>query len=349
MDKDIMQGLLPEPTSITVIATYQCTAACRDCCFESSPALRGRLAAGDILDFINESKRSFTGLQVVVFSGGEPLLMGNALLEGISAARRLGLKTRVVTNGYWGKTERLAGMTACRLAEAGLSEINISTGLDHAEFVPLDAVVNAIKALSHCGIPNRVTIEADHAEGTYAQELMNHPVVADIREKAPELLSFQVNTWMPFHRDSAPRPLPSRAIVDAPCQQIFKNLVLTPHGQVSACCGLTFEHIRELKLGRYAAGSLLETYKSQFDDFLKIWIAVEGPVKIVERVMGREASTFGDSVHHMCQACAILHQDPCVRTRLEDSYSDYVPEVVSRFMAANALAAMEQQTGREVA
>lgn len=62
---------------------------------------------------------------------------------------------------------------------------------------------------------------------------------------------------------------------------MFQNIVLTPHNKVASCCGLTMEHIPEMKMGKYIEGSLEKYFNNQLRDFLKIWIWVEGPEKFI--------------------------------------------------------------------
>lgn len=319
------------PESITIITTYKCTAACNDCCFESNPKIKGKLDEAKIKDFILESYNSFKDLKVVIFTGGEPLLLGRSLFNCIEYASSFGLITRIVTNGYWGKTSVLAQKIAKNLKNANLSEINISTGLDHAQFVPIEHVINAIKALSEQKIPNRVTVESDFEDGSFYKNLIEAPEVEKTLNINPGLLSFQINTWMPFHTDSETRKPPALNTVDIPCTQLFSNLVLTPHGRVSSCCGLTFEHIDQLKIGYYQNGNLKDLYKSQFEDFLKIWINIDGPIGIIRKVMGEQfIETLGD-IHHLCQACALLHKDERILNKLKDVYPLYIEEILSKY------------------
>jgi len=72
------------PHTLTILCTYQCTAACRQCCFESNPSIRGRLTKDTIIARIMEAKRVFSNLKLVVFSGGEALLLKNDLFASIS-------------------------------------------------------------------------------------------------------------------------------------------------------------------------------------------------------------------------------------------------------------------------
>ena len=83
---------------------------------------------------------------LVVFSGGEPTLLGDDLFEGIAYAHERRLLTRVVTNGFWGKSPEAAAAFVDRLIGAGLSEINISVDDLHQKYVPLWRVRNAYLA-----------------------------------------------------------------------------------------------------------------------------------------------------------------------------------------------------------
>ncbi|EPC8411228.1 hypothetical protein ACR3AM_005648 [Bacillus thuringiensis] len=97
------------PNCITIITTYKCTAACAECCFECNPKLIARVTLEQMKKFIKESKELFgEELKGVVFTGGECFLLGDDLVEVISYATKLGLVTRCVSNGYWGKNPRLA-------------------------------------------------------------------------------------------------------------------------------------------------------------------------------------------------------------------------------------------------
>lgn len=72
------------------------------------------------------------------------------------------------------------------------------------------------------------------------------------------------------------------------CEQTFTNLVITSHGRISECCGLTFEHIPEMKLGNIGGNNaLIKAYDEQLKDFLKVWIKVDGPTSIIEQLMGK--------------------------------------------------------------
>jgi len=165
------------PHTLTILCTYQCTAACRQCCFESSPSVRGRLTKNTIIARIREAKRVFSNLKLVVFSGGEALLLKNDLFASISYCTSEGLLTRVVSNGYWGKTPHTAVRTVEKLKKAGLHELNLSTGKDHQEWVPSSNVVNAAIATAEAEIPCLITIESDTQNHDMVNEITSHPSI----------------------------------------------------------------------------------------------------------------------------------------------------------------------------
>lgn len=318
------------PHTLTILCTYQCTAACAQCCFESSPQVKGRLSLDAILARISEAKASFPGLKLIVFSGGEAFLLKDDLYAAISHCSALGLTTRVVSNGSWGKSRSNAQRVVDALKAAGIGEINLSTGLDHQAWVPLDSVAQAAAALCAGGVFTLVTVESDTPETDCIGAVRSHPLILQAARTGH--LRIQNNSWMPFSAGVEIRVRNfDAAQLEGGCSQIFGNLVVTPHDNLSACCGLTLEHIPEMRLGRNDGSNMLSMYRSQYDDFLKFWIHVDGPYTIVKRVLGEAAEPLLANVSHICQACAILHQTPAIRERLAESYARFVPEVMTRF------------------
>jgi organic radical activating enzyme len=316
------------PSCMTVICTYRCTAACAQCCFESNPRINGGLDGNTILARISEGARDFPSLRLVVFSGGEPFLLKTDLVRSVAHASSLGLRTRIVSNASWAKRPERAHERMQELRDAGLSELNLSTGHDHQQWVPHESVVNAAEAAVSNGIRVLVTVETDTQHSDCLATFQSDPRIAHLIEKP--LFGLQSNFWMPFHSDAQDRrQRPDLAQLRKGCSQVFENVVITPKDELAACCGLTFEHIPEMKLG--SQGSIAERYQQQRDDFLKFWLRVDGPYSIIEHVLGDNAAEVLDGVVHQCQACAILHQDERVRSELASCYSDFVPGVMTRY------------------
>jgi hypothetical protein len=322
--------------SITFITTYQCTAACKECCFESSPTLdSGKLTFEFMKGVMDEAIKTLPSLKLVVFSGGECFMLKDQLFKTIAHATHNGLHTRCVTNGYWGKTPASAARNAARLRDAGISEMNISTGMDHQEWVPLQSVVNCAEALLRENIFTLVTIEKDTAQSTCWETA--HDALKALREAHPAKLRIICNSWMPFHKDAVQRADQRAYNVDKGCDQLFSNLVITPYKMLSACCGLTYEHIPEMRMGLVGAKPLGGFVTDIAEDFLKIWIHMDGPKEIVRKITGKPANELMDGTVHICQACAILHQNEPFRKALQARYQEFLPEVVGRFLLRKAI------------
>jgi len=333
------------PHTLTILCAYQCTAACRQCCFESSPKVKGRLTRKTIIARIEEARRAFPNLKLVVFSGGEALMLKDDLFASIAHCTSAGLLTRVVSNGYWGKTSRTARNTAKKLKEAGLCELNLSTGSDHQEWIPASSVIDAAIAVADTGILCLITVETEGKNIELINGILKNPLMAPYIDS--ESILVQSNSWMPFHDDAEDRHQKMDAArFREGCGQIFGTIVVTPHDNLSACCGLTLEHIPEMRLGK-SSGSNMETlYASQLEDFMKIWIHVDGPYSIIERVMNEEAMQYLKNTIHICEACSILHKNKKIRDAIRQRYQEFIPEVTTRFKIAMAMRerAMKNQT-----
>jgi hypothetical protein len=321
------------PRTLTVLCTYRCTAACKSCCFESSPQVRGRLPLQTIIARIQEAYDSFPTLRVVVFSGGEALLLKEDLYQAVAFSSGLGLSTRIVSNGFWGATVDRAQATARRLKEAGLRELNISSGSDHMEWVSAEAVANAACAASDAGIFTLLTVEAEATDTHCFEDIMSRPGMSE-RISRKGGIQIQHNSWMPFN-DKATERIQDAGVGchEGGCAQVFNVVVVTPHDNLSACCGLTLEHIPEMRLGRNSGGNMKQLYDSQLDDFLKYWIHVDGPSQVVRQVLPESANELLQGVVHICQACVILHKNEKIRSALKERWQEFAPSVMTRFHA----------------
>lgn len=117
------------PTTLTILPTYRCTAACNNCCFGSHPGIDesvvGRIPHERIINYIDQA--ADMGIRLIVFSGGESFLLKKAELDGaIAHATRRGMFTRCVTNGFWAITKYRALKRLRSLRESGLTELNLS-------------------------------------------------------------------------------------------------------------------------------------------------------------------------------------------------------------------------------
>lgn len=324
------------PRSLTILPTYKCTAECSQCCFESSPRLKGRLSLSTITTRIDQAVEAFPLLRHVTFSGGEALLLKDDLMRAIAHCRMHRLSTRLVSNGFWGARKETAKRMVDRLEAAGLQELNLSTGIDHIQYVPLRSVISAAKASVERGIRTLVTIEADICHMGVSSEVLRDEWAGSAIARG--VLSVISNSWVNFKPGSEER---NNKELDAErpngCAQLFDTVTVTPADQLAACCGLTMEHIPEMKIGSLQDSDILSLYKLQFDDFMKMWISVDGPARIIQRITAGTPLKTDLKFSHPCEACAFLHLNPAVAGLVREGYEGFVSEIVDRFAMGREL------------
>src|SRR5262249_18484162 len=128
------------------------------------------------------------GYRVVVFTGGEPTLAGRDLLTAIDRAATHGMVVRIVTNCYWAAKRHVARRRVQTFVDAGLNEINFSTGDQHTRFVPLDNVIRATHASLEAGLRTIVIMVETLRERAVTREtIIQHPGWKKLRADFPSV------------------------------------------------------------------------------------------------------------------------------------------------------------------
>jgi MoaA/NifB/PqqE/SkfB family radical SAM enzyme len=107
---------------------------CAHCIVESGPHRRERLTKPAGLAAIRSAATD--GFEMVVFSGGESTTYLSDVLEMSGEARRLGLRTRLVSNGFWALSPEAAARMLERLADGCVDELVVSIDFYHLPYVP---------------------------------------------------------------------------------------------------------------------------------------------------------------------------------------------------------------------
>ncbi|MFW6437467.1 MAG: radical SAM protein, partial [Armatimonadota bacterium] len=138
--------------TLVLSVTYRCPIKCRYCGAECGPEQTDELSLDEMIELV-EHVRSYGQLELVVFTGGEPFLLGDDLRAVVEYCTGLDLKTRIVTNAYWAVTPERAREIVESYVDAGLSEINLSADDYHQEFLPVERIRFANEASSEAGLP----------------------------------------------------------------------------------------------------------------------------------------------------------------------------------------------------
>lgn len=326
------------PSTMTILASYRCTAACKHCCFDSNPSLTQRVDLHDIIDFINQGM-AYPELELVVFSGGECFLLGDDLVTAVRHCKERGLLTRCVTNGYWAKSIEAGRRRLGELVDAGLDQLNVSTGDYHQEYVDEDTVINAASLGVECGLGGTVIVIEMQKERRVSRDSLerNTRFQALVRSASPDKFKVLESPWIPMNlSESIPQPegyMLNRGNLHlkSGCTSLYTTIVLTPKKNVGFCCGLTRERIPELNT-IWEGGDLHPLLAEGGKDFMKIWLLVDGPERILAWAASKDPTIeWEDRYSHHCHVCLALFQDHRVRHVIRRHYRERVDDVLMRY------------------
>lgn len=330
-----MAGIGRFPSTITILPTYNCTAACENCCFGSHPGIAERIPLARILDYIRQAAELGT-VKLICFSGGECFTLGPELVIAIAKATELGIATRCVTNGYWATSEEQARTVLDPLSRAGLREINISTGDFHERYVPTKRVVSGALAAVKTGMRTAVVVESRKHRAFTAERLMADSRLGEIL--GHPLFRLIESPWMSMDPDEQVEQdrshLTSRLNLHLKrgCDSVLGTVVVTPSEQLGACCGLTREHIPEMHVGSLRERPLRELYDEASSDLMKMWLAVEGPERILAWAAEKDPGIEWEyRFCHRCDACRALYDDPKVRAVIRNHHHEKQHDIALAF------------------
>jgi hypothetical protein len=330
-----LEQRLVQPEVVTILGTYKCTAQCENCCFGSNPFLTERLSLQEILTFIHEVAQ-YPTCKLVVFSGGECFLLGDDLVAAVKFATDLGLATRCVTNGYWAKSLTHGRGRLKPLVEAGLKELNLSTGDFHQRWVAQETVVNAACLAMDLGLPTVVMVELQRDRGVTAASFSADDRIRERLEDGSVNFKIVESPWMPMDpaeiiEQEDERVLSRRTLhMRGGCHSILQTVVATPNRQIGFCCGLAREKIPELNLD-WRPGSFSTAVEAASTDFMKIWLWVDGPDRILAWAARKDPRIEWEGRYsHHCQTCLAVFSNPLVRKVIRENYRERIDDVLLR-------------------
>ena len=318
------------PHSITVLTTDRCTAECRHCCMNSSPARTNTLSYAQMAQSLGQMFDAYR-ISVVVFAGGEPTLLGDDLLRIIRFCKERGGITRIVTNSYWA-TSYEAALAKCReLRAAGLDEINLSMDDYHEAYVPLDRVRWAFQAAQQvdfaaivianaCGPQSVLSPEFLEAEFGMSGSDMQRRFDVDgrsanyTRETEGRVILMSNGNVQRLGRGAefiAPEECNSDTLdnhVDeiGGCPHAVRSLAISPGNHLVSCCGFELHGNPILDFGDLDRNEFSTLVDRADDDLIVNMIAMIGPPKIkalLEEMCPDEVSFPKSRYQSYCEVC----------------------------------------------
>lgn len=228
-------------TGIHVLLTYKCTNECDHCFLQCGPRCEGTFTLHQLRELLREIVKIPT-VHTVYFEGGEPFLFYPVLLEGLRLVHIAGLKSGIVTNGYWATSTEDAEQWLWPLLDMGISDFSVSDDEFHSTKGENSPGAIAYRAARKLGLPcAKICIEKPKvAASTDPSQEKGQPVMGGgvrFKGRAAEKLTagLAVRPWRELttcpHEELA---APERVHVDAygnvhVCQGIsIGNMWVTP-------------------------------------------------------------------------------------------------------------------------
>lgn len=322
------------PHTVTLLTTNRCTANCHSCGVGATPTGSKRLSLQTMRKYIDEAAE--LGVRLIVFSGGEPFLLGNDLTAAVRHATSAGLLTRFVSNAYWSTSRNTAFECLVELKKAGLCEVNFSTGKNHQHFVPVKNVINGVLTAIELEMTCAVMIEL-HEKNSYttddflAEEELS--VILENPETRGRLVVLE-SPWVDVTKDASKdlgkfRLLTTETLGHRTgCTSIIGGIAVSPDENLGACCGITCNHIPELTVGSLKRSSMAELIDLMKRDFIKRWLFAQGPEHILAWAAEHDPGIVWEGRYsHQCHACYAVYNSSAVRKVVAEHYNKKLLDV----------------------
>ncbi|WP_192962637.1 radical SAM protein [Propionibacterium acidifaciens] len=290
-----------EKEMMTFSVTDQCNVRCAHCLALCSPKQTTMLTA----DEMYESYLSIAAtrpVRTVVFTGGEPTLLGEELLEAIARISLEGPVTRVVTNASWATDDDAANVMVQQLRSAGLAEINFSMDDYHASWIPPENVRRAFDASRGQGFEAVVIALAEGPRSTITREWVQHEIAPGVqfvdqrssRAGAHPPRSADGTLYEIAHhgysRVGRARGFGEEDIVPDEsmlaqyccCAEILSQPVVDARLDAGICCGLSVRNNRVLRIGSLRESTYAELADAAQHDVLIRALRFLGPKYLLD-------------------------------------------------------------------
>lgn len=290
---------------IGLIYTRSCPLACKHCITESSPQVKERMQLRQARNYLPVIAGFCSELGL---TGGEPLLHYRDIAILIRDAKRLGLRTYVVTGAGWVKDEAQTRSRLKLLVDAGLNGLNISWDQYHEAFSTRERAMMLARIAAESGL--RVTVRSVMSTTRTMEAEQAQFIGLPVELTATRIVRLGRATSLPSsHFDISDEPPQGNCgVVSSP--------VIEPDGSVYACCG-------PAKFGGRPSPLLLgDATKEPLDDILARGLKDPilevihnlGPYGLLQLLkdhpVGRERFKARSSYTGICELCLDITSDP---------------------------------------
>jgi organic radical activating enzyme len=282
--------------------TRQCPLACAHCSTRSRPDLPPAHHHDALVDFVRGIRLSERPPRHMLFTGGEPFLHPQLLVELSDHVHRWGGLAHAITGGFFARASRLP--PAIRDAIKALDSISLSWDRYHEEFVTETDFLRMVSQVCDVGPVVSLQVTVDERDDS---------LVGRLRAHVPNLEVF-VSSLGANGRARDANLRSAGAAADSPCA-VATWPVVSYTGAILACCNqdavdeAPAQVPAHLLLGQLGATSWVEVVERRLASSVLRCIEAMGPAAMVDR--DRMPADTGDTSPDRCTTCRGL----CASTR----------------------------------
>lgn len=328
MDLAELVGLRPLPgAGLLLTLTQRCPLQCAHCSTAST-------MAGDdpepapLVRFVG----SFSARdrpEVIMMTGGEPLLLPDLVTELAETARRAGTRSALLTGAFFARQNPIPA----RLQRAAQAVDHFSASIDtfHERQVPRSDVFRLLRSVLDWGVPVSL-----HAVGSGSDDPYLADLTLEVRRTFGDRVPMLVNTIRPVGRAAAwttARPLVADLHEVLPCAMAAWPVV-THDGTVLACCNQDAVDRRpvpeHLRLGHIATDDWATVRGRTLSSPLLRMIRTTGPTYLLARYGERTGEARDHTERRYCDGCRRLGEHPEVVNAVRKVASGAVGELLDQ-------------------
>ncbi|WP_103515445.1 radical SAM protein, partial [Streptomyces sp. SM10] len=282
MELGELVGRRPFPAAGLLLGlTRRCPLSCAHCSTGSSPAVREEPDPGQLVRFV-ESFTPENRPDVVMLTGGEPLLLPSLVEELSARARAAGSRTALLSGMFFARSRRIPA-PVLRAVES-VDHFSASLDAHHEREVSRAEVFRAVHRIRETG-----TAVSFHLTGTGTDDPYLAGITRAVDEEFGGLVPSLVNEVRPFGRAAswaaATRTGPEPGAV-SPCAMAAWPVVAFD-GTVLACCNQDTVDRRpapaHLRLGHLATDDWAAVRRRALESPVLRMIRTVGPAHLAER------------------------------------------------------------------
>ena len=324
--------------SFAIHLTYTCPLTCKHCCFSSSPTVKDRLSPDQILALIQSLEGR--GIDLLAFTGGEPFLFGQRLVDFVREGKRYANAVRVVTSAYWANSDEAAQRKIVPLAAAGLDQISISWDDYHEEFVDFQNVKRAFACAKQHGIqPAIAMMQSPRSRRTAARVKSELDGLASSRDIVVEST---LN-----YTGRAERELKGSGVKASqhlgPCPYVLTGPTASAKGKLLACCGVIPETPDLVLSESLEPKRVWSAVDEALNSPLLRWIHLRGPYAVMEYISNKYGIAIPppNKVGGNCEACKLLFTTESIRSKIPEAVSEMEHKISGEVSTLEALGLLD--------